>query len=100
MSFIDVQGVSKSFALKGGVRHVLEDINLTVERRVFYPSVLGKFSTGSQLATVALVLLVNATGVGAPLLPYVFGVTLVLTVVSALHYVYKASTRRATQEAR
>ena len=70
-------------------------INLTVERRVFYPSLLGKLSTGSQLLTVALVLFVNAAGQGGPLLPYVFVVTLVLTVASALHYVYKASTRRA-----
>jgi cardiolipin synthase len=75
-------------------------INLTVERRVFYPSVLGKLSTGSQLLTVALVLLVNATGRGGPALPYVFVLTLVLTVASALHYVYTASTRRGASAAR
>ena len=69
-------------------------INLTVERRVFYPSVLGKLSTGSQLATVALVLLVNATGWEFTYLRYVFVLTLVLTVASALHYVYVASVRR------
>jgi cardiolipin synthase (CMP-forming) len=75
-------------------------INLTVERRVFYPSLLGKASTGSQLITVAMVLFVNATRQGGPLLPLVFVVTLVLTVASALHYVYKASTRRAPPPAR
>jgi cardiolipin synthase len=69
-------------------------INLTVERRVFYPSLLGKLSTGSQLVTVALVLLVNATGWPSPYLRYVFVLTLVLTVASALHYVYAASVRR------
>ena len=69
-------------------------INMTVERRVFYPSLLGKLSTGSQLFTVALVLLLNATGWSFPLLPAVYGVTLVLTVASALHYVYVASVRR------
>jgi cardiolipin synthase (CMP-forming) len=69
-------------------------INLTVERRVFYPSLLGKLCTGSQLVTVALVLLVNATGWEFPYLRYVFGLTLVLTVASALHYVYVASIRR------
>jgi phosphatidylglycerophosphate synthase len=67
---------------------------------VFYPSVLGKLSTGSQLLTVALVLLVNATGRGGPALPYVFVLTLVLTVASALHYVYTVSTRRGASAAR
>jgi cardiolipin synthase len=69
-------------------------INLTVERRVFYPSLLGKLSTGSQLATVALVLLLNATGWDFAGLRLVFVVTLALTVASALHYVYLASVRR------
>src|SRR5688572_5497493 len=35
-------------------------VNLTVGRRVFYPSLLGKLSTASQLITVGLVLLLNA----------------------------------------
>jgi cardiolipin synthase len=69
-------------------------INLTVERRVFYPSMLGKLSTGSQLFTVALVLLLNATGWTFSGLKLVFWLTLALTVASALHYVYVASTRR------
>jgi len=69
-------------------------INLTVERRVFYPSLLGKLCTGSQLVTVAVVLLVNATRWEFPYLRYVFVLTLALTVASALHYVYLASVRR------
>jgi cardiolipin synthase len=75
-------------------------INLTVERRVFYPSVLGKACTGSQLVTVALVLLLNATGWSFPALSAVFVLTLALTVASALHYVYLASTRRGVTPAR
>jgi cardiolipin synthase len=71
-------------------------INLTVGRRVFYPSLLGKLSTGSQLATVALVLLVNATGWDFAGLEAVFALTLVLTVASALHYVYITSVRRGS----
>ncbi|HVR72284.1 MAG TPA: CDP-alcohol phosphatidyltransferase family protein [Vicinamibacteria bacterium] len=69
-------------------------INLTVERRIFYPSLLGKLCTGSQLVTVALVLLVNAIGWDFTALPLVYWVTLALTVASALHYVYLASARR------
>jgi cardiolipin synthase len=75
-------------------------INLTVERRVFYPSLLGKLSTGSQLVTVALVLLLNATGWEFAYLRYLFVLTLALTVASALHYVYVASVRRGGAQAR
>ena len=67
-------------------------VNLTLGRRIFYPSLLGKLSTVSQLLTVGLVLLANVVG-GGRLLRHVFTVTLVLTVASALHYVYLASTR-------
>jgi len=35
VAFIEVQGVSKSFGVNGKVRHVLEDVNLTVERGEF-----------------------------------------------------------------
>jgi len=70
-------------------------VNLTLGRRVFYPSLLGKITTGSQLLTVGAVLLVNALRVGFPPLWPLFAVTLALTVVSALHYVYLASTGRA-----
>ena len=37
-------------------------VNLTLGRRVFYPSLLGKLSTASQLVTVGVVLLLNAAG--------------------------------------
>lgn len=67
-------------------------VNLTLGRRIFYPSLLGKLSTLSQLLTVGLVLLANVRG-GLAMLRHVFTATLVLTVASALHYVYLASTR-------
>jgi cardiolipin synthase len=68
-------------------------VNLTLGRRVFYPSLLGKLCTGSQLLTVGVVLLVNAVDSPSPAAFYLFVVTLVLTVASAFHYVYVASTR-------
>jgi cardiolipin synthase len=67
-------------------------VNLTLGRRIFYPSLLGKLCTVSQLLTVGLVLLANVAGGGA-MLRHLFTATLVLTVASALHYVYLASTR-------
>src|SRR5687767_1951802 len=68
-------------------------VNLTLGRRIFYPSLLGKLCTVSQLLTVGLVLLANAAGLPAAVLRAVFTATLALTVGSALHYVYLASTR-------
>ncbi len=69
-------------------------VNLTLGRRIFYPALLGKLSTVSQLVTVGLVLLANARGgAGGVVLPPLFAATLALTVASALHYVYLASTR-------
>jgi nitrate/nitrite transport system ATP-binding protein len=47
MAFIEIQGVSKSFAAKGRVRHVLEDINLTVERGEFV-SIVGFMGCGKS----------------------------------------------------
>jgi nitrate/nitrite transport system ATP-binding protein len=47
VAFIEVQGVSKSFTAKGGVRHVLEDVNLTVERGEFI-SIVGFMGCGKS----------------------------------------------------
>ena len=69
-------------------------INFTIGRRVFYPSLLGKLSTASQLITAGTVLLLNAVPARFPPVRWLFLVTVVLTVASALHYVYLASTGR------
>jgi phosphatidylglycerophosphate synthase len=74
-------------------------INLTVGRRVFYPSLLGKLSTAAQIATAGLVLLMNALGADYPAMVHLFRLTFLLTVASALHYVYLASVHRAGGEA-
>ncbi len=66
-------------------------INLTVGRRVFPPSLLGKAATAAQILTAGLVLLANTLGECPPSLVWVFRVALVLIVTSALHYVYVAS---------
>jgi cardiolipin synthase len=69
-------------------------INLTVGRRVFPPSPLGKAATGAQIVTAGLVLLANAMGSCPAYLAWVFRIALVLIVTSALHYV--ASARPST----
>jgi cardiolipin synthase len=69
-------------------------INLTVGRRVFLPTLLGKLCTVAQLLTVGLVLLLNASGRSHWVAPHLFRLTFVLTVTSALQYVYLASAHR------
>jgi cardiolipin synthase len=75
-------------------------INLTLGRRVFYPTLLGKLSTLCQLLTAGVVLLLNATGNATAPLAYLFGVMLLLALSSALHYVYLASTQHPEAEPR
>jgi cardiolipin synthase len=66
-------------------------ITLTVGRRVFTPSLLGKLSTASQLLTAGVVILLNAISEGLGVARHLFAITAALTVASALHYVYLAS---------
>ena len=72
--------------------------NLTMGRRVFYPSMQGKLSTASQLVTVGVVLLLNAFALEMPGLDVLFVATLVLTVGSALHYLFTSSARAAGRQ--
>jgi cardiolipin synthase len=69
-------------------------INLTVGRRIFYPSLLGKCCTVTQLLTVGIVILLNVLGRNADAFEPLFKGTLLFTVASAAHYVYLASIRR------
>jgi cardiolipin synthase len=69
-------------------------INLAYGRRMFYPSRLGKLTTALQLVTVGVVILLNVLSVPGDSMLHLFALTLVLTVASALHYVYLASTGR------
>jgi cardiolipin synthase (CMP-forming) len=69
-------------------------VNLAYGRRMFYPSLLGKLTTASQLVTVGMVLLLDAGRWTFPPVRLLFLATVALTVTSALHYVYLASTGR------
>lgn len=73
-------------------------INLTLGRRMFYPSLLGKLSTVSQVLTVGVVLLLNALDSDYRPVVHLFRLTLLLTVASAFHYVYLASAARPGAE--
>jgi cardiolipin synthase (CMP-forming) len=67
-------------------------VNLTVGRRIFLPSLLGKVCTATQLLTVGVVLLANGLRADWPVLAYLYWATLLLTAASAIHYVFQAST--------
>ncbi len=73
-------------------------INLTVGRRIFFPSFLGKATTLAQILTAGIVLLFNALAVQHAVTRWIFDATVVLTVASAVHYVHLASTGRGTSE--
>ena len=60
--------------------------NLTIDRRAFPPSVLGKCTTVVQLALVLLVLTSNYVGGPLPGLDAVVYLALLITVASGLHY--------------
>lgn len=68
-------------------------VNLVVERRIFFPSALGKISTALQVATAGLVILLNWLGSGMVVLPYVYLLTVLFTIASGAHYLYRASVR-------
>jgi cardiolipin synthase (CMP-forming) len=69
-------------------------VNLMAERRIFYPSPIGKVSTGLQVLTAGGVLLANAMGECPSALRALYWLTLGTTVASALHYVYRSSPKR------
>jgi cardiolipin synthase len=64
-------------------------INLTMGRRIFNPSVFGKATTLFQLLTVFLVLIGTYFRTQLPGFSAVVCATLILTVVSGLHYLAK-----------
>jgi len=70
-------------------------VNFTLGQRIFYPSLLGKLSTASQIATAGVVLLLNCLNETPVFMTYVFGLTAALTIASALHYAYLGSARGA-----
>ena len=61
-------------------------INLTVGRRLFYPSIFGKATTAIQLTLVLTVLVSNYRQVRVPFFDILLYATLLLTVLSGLGY--------------
>lgn len=73
-------------------------INLTVGRRLFYPSFLGKASTLCQIVIVGVVILCNLLGSAPTALFFLYLLAGVLAVASGVHYVYLAASGHAGVE--
>jgi cardiolipin synthase len=69
-------------------------VNLTVGRRLFYPSRLGKLSSALTMITGGAALAVNAAGDCLPIMLWLYAVTLVVLIGSTAQYVYASSERR------
>jgi cardiolipin synthase (CMP-forming) len=69
-------------------------VNLTLERRIFPPSLLGKLSTFSQIMTAWLVLFLNWLGSASAVVNVAYLATVLFGVASGLHYTYQASTHK------
>lgn len=61
-------------------------INQLTRKSFFPPSLLGKASTICQMGVLFLVLLFNYLQTTSPILDWVYGLTLVLTLLSGIHY--------------
>lgn len=73
-------------------------INLAVERKVFPPSRLGKATTTVQLLTIFWVLGGNYLGAALPFTRVLLGAMVVMTLVSGLHYIYRAQEIMAEED--
>ncbi|MBI4169919.1 MAG: CDP-alcohol phosphatidyltransferase family protein [Acidobacteria bacterium] len=75
-------------------------VHLTSGLTRFAPTTLGKMTTGTQLVTIGIVLLLNWLRVQAPLLIGILvWLTLALTLASGLHYIYHAARIGDAEEA-
>ena len=66
-------------------------VNLAIEHRVFYPSVLGKIATVLYVLTGGVTLLFNYLGYASPVVTATVYAAFVATIVSGFHYIGHAA---------
>lgn len=66
-------------------------VNLAIGPRTFKPSSLGKFATAFFIVTCVIVLLFNYLGYPSPIVDFFIWSALVITVISALDYVWRVA---------
>lgn len=65
-------------------------VNLAIGPRTFMPSVFGKIATATYIVTAVVAMVFNYLGYHSVLVDLAIGASLVITVVSALHYIWHA----------
>jgi cardiolipin synthase len=66
-------------------------VNLAIGRRTFQPSMFGKIATAVYIVTVSLAMLYNYRGYHSPVVDLAVYVSLAITLVSGIHYVWHVS---------
>jgi cardiolipin synthase len=66
-------------------------VNLAIGRRTFQPSIFGKIATAVYIVTVSLAMLYNYLGYHSPIVDLAVYVSLAITLVSGIHYVWHVS---------
>jgi cardiolipin synthase len=65
-------------------------VNLAIGRRTFRPSVFGKIATGTYIVTAVAAMLFNYLGYHSALVDIGVWVSLAITIISSLHYIWHA----------
>ena len=65
-------------------------VNLAIGRLTFRPSIFGKIATGTYIATAILAMLFNYLGYHSQFVDLAIFASLIITVVSGLHYLWHA----------
>jgi len=65
-------------------------VNLAIGRRTFRPSVFGKIATATYIMTAVAAMLFNYLGYHSPVVDVGIWVSLAITIISSLHYIWHA----------
>jgi cardiolipin synthase len=65
-------------------------VNLAIGRRTFRPSIFGKIATGTYIGTAVAAMLFNYLGYHSVIVDIGVWVSLAITIVSSLHYIWHA----------
>jgi cardiolipin synthase len=66
-------------------------VNLAIGPRTFRPSIFGKTATATYIVTAVVALFFNYRGYHSPLVDLFIYASLIITIVSALHYMWHAA---------
>jgi cardiolipin synthase len=65
-------------------------VNLAIGRRTFVPSIFGKIATATYIVTAVAAMLFNYLGYHSPIVDLGVWLSLAITIVSSLHYIWHA----------